>query len=69
MPVQKTHPYWQYLAILDGNTRKSHAAMHGRVFRFDDPIWDTFYPPNDWGCRCRVRTLTAAQVKTYGADG
>lgn len=62
----ETHPYWQYLAILDGNTRKSHAAMHGRVFRFDDPIWDTFYPPNDWGCRCRVRTLTAAQVKRMG---
>lgn len=61
-----THPYWQYLAIIDGNTRKSHAAMHGRVFRFDDPIWDTMYPPNDWGCRCRVRALTAEQVKRMG---
>lgn len=62
----ETHPYWQYIAIMDGNTRKSHAAMHGRVFRFDDPIWDTLYPPNDWGCRCRVRVLTAEQVKRMG---
>lgn len=62
----ETHPYWQYVAIMDGNTRKSHAAMHGRVFRFDDPIWDTLYPPNDWGCRCRVRALTAEQVKRMG---
>ncbi len=62
----ETHPYWQYIAIMDGNTRKSHAAMHGRVFRFDDPIWDTLYPPNDWGCRCRVRALTAEQVKRMG---
>lgn len=62
----ETHPYWQYIAILDGRTRKSHAAMHGRVFRFDDPIWDKLYPPNDWGCRCRVRALTEAQVKRMG---
>ncbi|OCQ50961.1 Phage Mu protein F like protein [Photorhabdus australis subsp. thailandensis] len=61
-----THPYWQYIAVIDKNTRKSHAAMHGRVFRFDDPIWNTLYPPNDWGCRCRVRALTAAQVKRMG---
>ncbi|WP_411813578.1 phage minor head protein [Erwinia tracheiphila] len=38
----ETHPYWQYLAILDGNTRKSHAAMHGRCSALDDPIWDYF---------------------------
>ncbi|WP_350306967.1 phage head morphogenesis protein [Photorhabdus viridis] len=62
----ETHPYWQYLAVMDKNTRKSHAAMNGRVFRFDDPIWNTLYPPNDWGCRCRVRALTAAQVKRMG---
>ncbi|WP_336845216.1 phage minor head protein [Providencia rettgeri] len=62
----ETHPYWQYIAILDGRTRKSHAAMHGRVFRWDDPIWDKLYPPNDWGCRCRVRALTEAQVKRMG---
>ncbi|ETS31955.1 phage putative head morphogenesis protein, SPP1 gp7 family [Photorhabdus khanii NC19] len=61
-----THPYWQYIAVMDKNTRKSHAAMNGRVFRFDDPIWNTLYPPNDWGCRCRVRALTAAQVKRMG---
>ena len=62
----ETHPYWQYIAIMDGRTHKSHAAMHLRVFRFDDPIWDKMYPPNDWGCRCRVRALTAEQVKRMG---
>lgn len=61
-----THPYWQYIAVMDGRTRKSHAAMHGRVFRFDDPVWDKLYPPNDWGCRCRVRALTVEQVRRMG---
>ncbi|NSY36586.1 phage head morphogenesis protein [Pseudoalteromonas sp. JC28] len=62
----KTHPYWQYVAIDDAQTRPEHRLLHGKVFRFDDPIWQTIYPPNGWGCRCRVRALTAEQVKARG---
>ncbi|UIA93065.1 hypothetical protein LU632_05685 [Erwinia tracheiphila] len=36
------------------------------MFRFGRSHLGLFYPPNDWGCRCRVRTLTAAQVKRMG---
>lgn len=56
-------PYWQYVAILDRRTRPAHAALHNKVYRYDDPFWNYFYPPNGWGCRCRVRALTAEQVK------
>lgn len=56
-------PYWQYVAILDRRTRPAHRALHGRVFRFDDPFWRAFYPPNGWGCRCRVTTLTAGELR------
>lgn len=59
-------PYWQYIAIRDSVTRPNHRKFHGRVFRHDDPIWQTLYPPNDWGCRCRVRALTARQVEQMG---
>lgn len=62
----KTHPYWQYVAIDDGQTRPAHARLRGKVFRFDDQIWNIIYPPNGWGCRCRVRALTEAQVKAMG---
>ena len=31
-----------------------------------DPFWDTFYPPNGWNCRCRVRALTERQVMSRG---
>lgn len=61
-------PYLMYVAVLDQRTRPSHAAMHGKVFHVDDPIWDHLYPPNDWGCRCSVRALTAEQVAELGLD-
>ncbi|NWO05559.1 MAG: minor capsid protein [Alteromonadaceae bacterium] len=56
-------PYWQYVAVMDSRTRPSHRAMNGRVFRWDDPIWQYLYPPNGWNCRCRVRNLTERQLK------
>ena len=62
----ESRPYWMYTARMDSRTRDSHAAMNGRVFRHDDPIWRTFWPPNDFNCRCRVRALTEAQVRRRG---
>lgn len=59
-------PYLQYISILDGRTRPEHRAMHGMIFRYDDPIWNTMYPPNGWNCRCMVRQLTKGEAKRNG---
>ena len=61
-----THPYWQYQAVMDQNTRPAHAAMHGHIFAHDDPVWGTCYPPNGYRCRCTVRTLSQTRMRREG---
>ena len=63
-----SRPYWQYIAVLDGTTRLRHRELHGKVFRADDPVWDTIYPPNGFRCRCRVRSLSERQVRARGIE-
>ena len=59
-------PYWQYMTVRDAAVRPAHAALHGRVYSWDHPFWDTWYPPNGFNCRCYVKALTAGQVKARG---
>lgn len=59
-------PYLQYVAVLDGRTRPSHRDLDGKVFRKDDPIWQSIYPPNGHNCRCRTRALTERQMSREG---
>ncbi len=64
--VMKLRPYWQYDAVQDSHTRPSHLAMDGRVYPADHPIWNTWFPPNGFRCRCTVRTLSKRQVEARG---
>lgn len=64
--AKKFRPYWQYKTAGDGHVRESHAAMHNRVYAADDPIWDVWYPPNGYRCRCTVVSLSRWQVEERG---
>lgn len=64
--VKALRPYWQYNAVNDSHTRPSHLAMDGKVFPADSPVWDTWFPPNGFRCRCTVTTLSARQVESRG---
>lgn len=59
-------PYWMYSAVNDSRTRPEHLAMNGRTWPADHPVWNTWYPPNGYRCRCSVIALTATQVKNRG---
>jgi SPP1 gp7 family putative phage head morphogenesis protein len=49
---------FQYSAILDDRTRANHAEMDGRIYLINDPIWDTWTPPNGFNCRCVLIPIT-----------
>lgn len=60
-----SRPYWQYSAVNDDRTRPSHSAMNGLIYPYDDPFWNTFYPPNGFNCRCSVIALGERDIKRH----
>ncbi len=61
--TKKLRPFWKYITAGDGEVRESHAQMEGRIYPADDPIWDIWYPPNGFRCRCTVVSLTKSQAE------
>lgn len=64
--VKEFRPYWMYVAVMDSATRPDHAALDGKIWHADHPVWDRIYPPNGWRCRCYVRSLSGRQMKKLG---
>lgn len=55
-------PYWQYVAVGDSRTRPHHLILNGMVFKHDDPFFASFYPPNGYRCRCRIKAMSSDKV-------
>lgn len=70
--VRSAVPYLLYSATHDSRTRPEHWEMesHGlngtAVYRADDPIWDLFYPPWAWNCRCIVIPIGVDEAADLG---
>jgi hypothetical protein len=62
-------PYWQYVHSGARHPRKQHLAWNGMVLAATDPFWDWAYPPNGWGCGCRVRPVSESGLKRQGRTG
>ena len=57
----QARPYWRYVhndSVF--HPRPLHKAWgdSGLTLPHDHPFWATHFPPNGWGCRCRVRAVT-----------
>lgn len=66
MKDKAVFPVWQYSAINDSRTRPTHLAMDGRAWPANHPMWDVWFPPNGYRCRCSVIGLTARQAEARG---
>lgn len=64
--VTRARPYWQYRHMDSANPRLQHVAWDGLVLPADDPWWSTHYPPNGWGCKCRVFTMSKRDLARMG---
>jgi SPP1 gp7 family putative phage head morphogenesis protein len=58
----RTRPYWEYHTVGDEAVRPEHAALNGVVRPADDPFWNRYYPPWDFGCRCWVTSVSQAEM-------
>lgn len=66
---KQARPYWRYVhndTVM--NPRPEHLAWDGTVLPADDPWWATHYPPNGWGCRCKIESLAARDLERLGID-
>ncbi len=57
---------WMYQSAMLKNSRPTHKAKHGTILPRDDAWWETNYPPNGWGCKCKVVALSDKEVEKQG---
>lgn len=46
--------FLQYRTANDKRVRDTHKKLHNVTLPITSRFWDTYYPPNGWGCRCNV---------------
>lgn len=62
----KSRPYWKYVHNdTVRHPRALHQSWSGLVLPANHPWFTTHFPPNGWGCRCRIVAVTAAEYKGH----
>ena len=61
--VLAARPYWRYVPSSSAEPRAEHQAWYGVTLPADDPWWRTHYPPNGWGCKCGVISMSRAEYE------
>jgi SPP1 gp7 family putative phage head morphogenesis protein len=64
--VMEAFPFFRYRTRGDERVRFNHAWMNGRVYASDDPLWDEWWPPNGFNCRCWIDYISRAEAEAQG---
>lgn len=61
--------YWRYKHNDSvRHPRPLHVSWDGLVLPKSDPWWQTHFPPNGWGCRCRAIAATPNEFRKAGKN-
>jgi hypothetical protein len=64
--VLADRPFWKYISgehFGSADPRPEHKAWDGVTLPWNDAWWQTHEPPNGWGCKCEIISLTANEAK------
>lgn len=64
--LRKLAPFWMYRHSGAEHPRLQHKAWDKLCLPADDPWFQTHYPPNGWGCGCRVLAVSARDIARMG---
>lgn len=64
--TKKLRPYGRYVHGQSINPREQHLAWHGKIVPLDDPWWNYRWPPNGWGCKCSVVSVSERELERNG---
>lgn len=62
-------PYLLYQVGPSVRHREQHLAWHGLLLPVEDSFWAFGYPPNGWGCKCHVRSVTKSEAAQLDGEG
>lgn len=58
-------PFWRYVhndSVVSPRLQHKAWGDSGLTLRHDHPFWLTHFPPNGWGCHCRVTAVRGPKV-------
>lgn len=59
---------WVYRHGDSRSPRPEHLSWNGLALSKDDPWWQTHFPQNGWGCKCRVEGYSKVRAKLNGIE-
>ncbi len=63
------HPYLMYKLGASTNHREAHVRWSNLILPKDDPLWNSIFPQNGYGCKCYTVAVTEARKQKYEQNG
>ena len=61
--LEEVFPYYQFHNPHDDRSTDDCYALSGAIYPRDDPIWDTWWPPNHFRCRSSVSAISVYEME------